>query len=234
MRGWHEFMGRVDDVVPVPLLGLILLLLTTLVAVLWYLWPLPLPRLRAGSRRRWRWRRLWPRWRWSRLRLRWRWPRWQGLRWLRWRWPRWRWSRRRQPPPPVTTTVPEEDLPELLATEPGLTADDLAAAGRYREAVRERLREIVRELVVHEVVDIRPGWTVAELSRAAAQAYPPVAAPLQAAGDRFSRIWYALAPATAADDEAMREHAAQVRHALSARKVGAGSTGHHRSERIPA
>lgn len=41
MREWHELVGRVDDVMPggVGMAGLVLLVVTGLVALLWYTWP---------------------------------------------------------------------------------------------------------------------------------------------------------------------------------------------------
>jgi hypothetical protein len=96
-----------------------------------------------------------------------------------------------------------------------LSADELAAQGRYKEAVRERLRAVVRDLVDREVIEHRPGWTVSELAGMARVARPATAGPLREATDLFSRIWYAQRPASAADDAAMREHAHRVRAALA-------------------
>jgi hypothetical protein len=197
---WHELVALAGDVVAVPLLGLILLAVTTVVALLWYHWP-PDWLVRPGGtgrgrRRGWRWRSI--RWRW------------------RWRLPRWR-RRARRVPSDAAPGLPADELPDLPAAELALTADQLAAAGRYKEAVRERLRAIVRELVERDVIVPRPGWTVTELARAAGDSRPPVAAPLAGASDRFSRVWYAQLPAGAADDVAMRGYAGQVRAALTER-----------------
>jgi hypothetical protein len=84
------------------------------------------------------------------------------LRWLLF----WRRRRRRTVPADIDGLAPDE-LPDLPAELLALTADQLAAAGRYAEAVRERLRAIVRELIDREVIEHRPGWTVTELAAAA-------------------------------------------------------------------
>lgn len=227
MRGWHELVATVGDRVwgGVPGLGLILLILTVIAALLWYWWPEWWRALRRGvtrlagavvragarigavltGRHRPRFGRLW-----GRLRL----------AWSRWRL-RWRWRRRRGEPGPADepADLPPDELPELPAAALVLSADELAAQGRYKEAVRERLRAVVRELVEREVLEYRPGWTVTELARMAGQARPATAAPLAAASEVFSRIWYGQRPALASDDALMREFAAQVRTALAEQQV---------------
>jgi hypothetical protein len=219
MRGWHELVAAAGDLVPggVPVLGLGLLLVTTIAATLWYFWPDWLPAGRrdraqagdpepaAGGRRGWlRW------WRWRGFRL--GWSAWR-LRFRRWRL-RWRWRRRRPAAPDHLDLVPDTGLPEVPAAVLALTADELAAQGRYREAVRERLRAIVRDLVDRGVVANHPGWTVTELAGAAGQVQPAIAVPLAGACEVFSRIWYGQRPARAAHDAAMRQYAGQVRAAL--------------------
>lgn len=210
MRAWHELVARAGDVIPggVPVLGLILVALTTAVALLWYWWPEWWHALRrrgggrgerrdSGQRRRWRFRGLW-----GRLRARWR---------LGWR-------RRRRGEPAEPEQEPElapDELPDLPAVALALSADELAAQGRFKEAVRERLRAIVRELVERQVIDYRPGWTVTELAAIAGRARPATAAPLAAASEIFSSIWYGQRDATAAHDAAMREHADRVQAVLS-------------------
>jgi hypothetical protein len=210
MRVWHELVAAVGDAVPggVPVLGLILLLLTGAVALLWYWWPEWWHALRRGGargersgekkRRRWRFRGLW-----GRLRARWR---------LGWR--------KRRGEPAEADEEPElapDELPDLPAVALALSADELAAQGRYKEAVRERLRAIVRGLVERQVVDYRPGWTVTELAAMAARSRPATAAPLAGASEIFSGIWYGQRDATAAHDAAMRVHADQVRVVLDER-----------------
>jgi hypothetical protein len=225
MRGWHELVATVGDLVwgGVPGLGLILLTVTVLVALLWYWWPewghglwramrsLATMVVRAGARigegivGLARPRRLW-----GRLRL----------AWSRWRL-RWRWRRRKGAPDPDGdhADLPPDELPALPAAALVLSADELAAQGRYKEAVRERLRAIVRELVERQVLEYRAGWTVTELARMAGLARPAAARPLDGASDVFSRIWYGQQDALASHDAAMREYAAQVRAALTDQRV---------------
>jgi hypothetical protein len=203
-RWWNELVAALGDLVPggVPVIGVILFLVTAIVAVLWYLWPAWSPSRwrradRSGSRRtgrgrKFRWRRLGP------LRFRWRRP----------------WWRRRKPVTEVRPDLPDDQVPDVPAAVLALSADELAAAGRYAEAVRERLRAIIRDLIERGVVSSHPGWTVTELARAAGLARPPAAAPLGAASNVFSEIWYGLRPATVEDDLAMREHGERVRAAL--------------------
>jgi len=205
MRAWNEFVAQLGDVVPVPLLGLLLFVAAGLVALLWYWWPEWFRALLRIRLPRWRWR---------------------GWRRPRWRWPRFRWRRRRrqeaagEPAEPVYRPA-DDELPELPAGVLMVSADELAAQGRYQEAVRERLRAIVRDLVERRVITHHPGWTVTELAAAAGHAWPPCAAPLAAACELFSRIWYGQFPATAADDAAMRRYAEQVRAALVEGRVPA-------------
>lgn len=218
MRGWHEFVAAVGDLVPggVPVIGLGLLLFTTVGAVLWYYWPDWLPSWRRRARRSGPDRRRSraggaPRLRRLLTRLR---VLFHPGSW-RWRW-RWRWRRRhRGKRSDPTVDLPADALPDLPAATLTLTADEYAAQGRYKEAVRERLRAIVRDLVERQVIDYRPGWTVTELARLAGAARPATAAPLAAASEIFSGIWYGRRPAGPEQDAAMREHAAAVRAALA-------------------
>ncbi|MEU3454625.1 DUF4129 domain-containing protein [Micromonospora sp. NPDC006766] len=208
-RWWNEFIARLADVVPggVPMLVILSFLATLLVAALWYWWPAWLPTRRSGRSRRGRNRdRKRPgrrsgrrRFRLGRLRFRFRWP----------------WRRRRTAPT-HTPELAEEQLPDLPAAVLELSADQLAAAGRFKEAVRERLRAMVRDLIERQVIATVPGWTVTELASAAGRAHPPVATPLRAASGLFSEIWYGLRPATVEDDGAMRGWAEQVRALLDA------------------
>jgi len=207
-RWWNELVASLADRTWGGVIGLAvgLLLGATLIGVLWYTWPPRLPwfgRRRSGRSGRRGWSRFG--WRWSRL---------------RWRFPklRWPWRRKRR----VTVDLSglaDDELPDLPAALLVLTADELAAAGRYAEAVRERLRAIVRELIDREVIEHRPGWTITELAAIAARARPATADPLRGAAMVFSDIWYGQRPATAGDDVAMRGYAASVHSAL---EVAAG------------
>ena len=100
----------------------------------------------------------------------------------------------------------------------------MAAAGRYKEAVRERLRAIVRDLIDRGVIPVSPGWTVTELARFASLSRPALASPLQVAIDVFSEIWYGLRPATADDDAQLRSTADDVRRLLDEPVGAAGGT----------
>jgi hypothetical protein len=133
---------------------------------------------------------------------------------MRWRW-RFRWRRRKQRPLDAELDLPPDELPDLPAEVLANTADQLAAAGRYAEAVRERLRAVVRDLIERGVLPHSPGWTVTELARAAGQRRPNLAVPLSAAVDIFSEIWYGLRPATSRDDTAMRGHANEIAGSLA-------------------
>jgi hypothetical protein len=202
-RWWSEAFAVLDEVVPggTGMLFLASVLLAVLIALGWYLWPWQWLRRSGGDRRR-RSGRDGARRQRRRFRL--------GR--LRWRWPRWR--RRRAAPAPLDD-LPPDALPDLPAGVLLLSADQLAAQGRFAEAVRERLRAIVRDLIERAVLPESPGWTVTELARAAATARPALATPLGAAVDTFSEIWYGLRPATAEDDAAMRAHAAAVHGVLA-------------------
>ncbi|MFC7547947.1 DUF4129 domain-containing protein [Plantactinospora sp. GCM10030261] len=212
-RRWNELVAAVAEVFPggVPTLAIVSFLVTAIAAALWFWWPAWLPSRRSRGtgrrrdrdrpgRRRGRWR-----FRLGRLRFRWRWP----------------WRRRRS-----TAARPaelaEDELPDLPAAVLTLTADQLAAAGRFKEAVRERLRAMVRDLVERQVIEAVPGWTVTELAAAAGRSRPAVAAPLRAASGVFSDIWYGNRAATATDDLAMRGWAEQVRGVLDPRRVEVG------------
>lgn len=205
MRWWNEFVANVADHLPggVLTLALILFAAAALSSLLLATWP-------AWRPSRWRLRRL----SWPRFRL--RWPTWGRLRraWLRWRW-RLTWRRRSRRRPGRGAEPGDDELPELPAAALALTADELAAAGRYAEAVRERLRAIVRDLIERGVIPHTPGWTVTELGRAAGQARPELAPPLAAAGEVFSEIWYAMRAARLDDDVAMRAYAQQIQQVLS-------------------
>jgi hypothetical protein len=211
-RAWTEWVAAVADRVygGVVTLFLVSVLAALVVGGLWAFLPSWLAARRrsagsAGSGRERRRRRA-DRRRRQRLRLRWRWR-------LRWR--------RRRPvggePEPVR--LPDDQVPDLPAEVLVLSADELAAAGRYAEAVRERLRAMLRSLIERGLLPASPGWTVLELVRTAGRARPALTDPLEAAAAIFSEIWYGLRPATAEDDEAMRRHAAAVAAVVAAEPV---------------
>jgi hypothetical protein len=213
-RRWIEAVATLSDVVPLPLLILLLILAASLGAALWYWFPVWLPR--RWPRLRWR-RPRWPARR--RTGRRWRWPR---LRWIwrRWRWPRlsWRgWFRRRRR---VESEPAAVEVIEQVAAIPAVDfvslADRLAAEGRFAEAVRERLRAMVRALIETGTLADRPGWTVSEVVRATAAVRPGSAAPMDGAARIFSDIWYGQRAATARDDADLRTFAGQLGAQLNA------------------
>ncbi|HEY7225761.1 MAG TPA: DUF4129 domain-containing protein [Micromonosporaceae bacterium] len=200
-RAWDEWVADLSETVglSVPTLIFLSIIAALLVGVAWYFWPAWLPwnwnlaggrearRARRDRRARSGRRRL--------GRLRWR---------LRWR------RRPRGTEEPQTPTLPDDEVPDLPAEVLTLTADQLAAAGRYAEAVRERLRAMLRGLIERDLLPSSPGWTVMELAAVGARVRPALSSPLGAAAGIFSEIWYGLRPATVADDAAMRTHAAAV------------------------
>jgi Domain of unknown function (DUF4129) len=205
-RFWNEAVALLGDVAPGGVTGAIFLslVLTLLVALGWYYWPAWLPwnwRWRAGRRSGGN-RRTGTGWR-GRFRL-------GRLRWrLRFR------RRRRDRTAESPADLPPDQLPDVPAEVLVLTADQLAAQGRYAEAVRERLRAMLRELIERGIIPFSPGWTVTELAAVARQSRPALAPPLHGAVDVFSEIWYGLRPARLDDDQAMRAHAEQLRQSLS-------------------
>jgi hypothetical protein len=211
MRFWDEFIAFLADLMPggVPALALLSLFVVTLIALGWYFWPAWLPnhwRLRRGRAGRsrsggpgmprgWRFR----------------------LGKLRWRW------RRRKKIKGEAEEAPDlspDELPDLPAEVLVSTADQLAAAGRYKEAVRERLRAIIRDLIERGILPATPGWTVTELAAAAGIAQPPLAPPLRSGVGVFSEIWYGQRPAVRSDDLAMRAYAQQIQAALVPQPAG--------------
>jgi hypothetical protein len=203
-RVWNEVVARLAELVRGGVTTLVFLSLVAalLFALGWYFWPSWLPwhwrlgfgRGDRGTDRRTGWR--------GRFRL--------GT--LRWRLRR---RRRKARGGEERPDLPADILPDLPAEVLVVTADQLAAAGRYAEAVRERLRAIVRDLIEREVLPHSPGWTVTELAAAAGRARPPLAQPLAGGVNVFSEIWYGLRPATAADDVAMRDYAKAIAHTLA-------------------
>ena len=108
----------------------------------------------------------------------------------------------------------------MTAREHRAKAEVLAAAGAWREAVRERLRAIVRELEERGLLDERPGRTANEIAAEAGAALPAVATDLGVATRSFADVWYGDREATAATDAAMRAVDDRVLVALR-KRVGA-------------
>ncbi len=201
-RAWSSFVAVLADLVGgVTILVLLSLLVATLVALGWYFWPwrLTLRRGSGGGSRRGE-RGTGHRGRFRLGRLRWR---------LRWR------RKRRGEKADEPVELNDDLVPDVPAATLVLSADQLAAAGRYKEAVRERLRAILRDLIERGILPPSPGWTVMELAATAARTRPALAAPMAGAAGVFAEIWYGLRPATAADDAAMRGHATAIAAAVA-------------------
>lgn len=84
-------------------------------------------------------------------------------------------------------------------------ADELAAAGRYADAVRDRLRALVRTLEDQGVLDYRPGRTADEVAREAGPAIGARAEQLRACTRDFDEIWYGGRPAGSDDYDRIRD-----------------------------
>jgi hypothetical protein len=222
-RWWNELIGDLAGSVSggVPMLAFLCLLATILIALAAYFWPSWLP---------WNWGLRWQRGGSSRDRATKRGRRRFRFGALRWRW-RWRLTWRRKKGrladvDPELPDLPADELPDLPADVLLLTADQLAAAGLYRESVRERLRAILRDLTDRGILPISPGWTLTELATFASQTRPPLSPPLRVGIDVFSEIWYGLRPAHAEDDARLRAAANEVTRLLAepVAATGAGAT----------
>lgn len=117
--------------------------------------------------------------------------------------------------PAAAPTVP--DLTDEVRTAAQLRrdADELAAAGRYAEAVRDRLRALVRTLEDQDILDYRPGRTADEVAREAAPAVGARADQLRACARDFDEIWYGGRPAGPDDYDRIRD----LDRALASRTV---------------
>ena len=89
-------------------------------------------------------------------------------------------------------------------------AEEHAAAGRWREAVRARFRAVARELEQRGVLDPRPGRTAGEIAREAAAAVPTIAAASRAAALAFDAAWYGSRTATPEDYDVVRRADAEI------------------------
>lgn len=92
-------------------------------------------------------------------------------------------------------------------------AETLAAAGRFKEAVRGRLRALIRELEERGVLEARAGRTVDELADEAGAVVPAVTADVHEATRIFDEIWYGDRPATASAYDRVRAIDERVRDA---------------------
>jgi hypothetical protein len=206
-RFWTGVVDAVGQILPLPLVVLIMLAVAAIIGALWYFFPRWVPRrLPRFGKPRWNVKGLFRRGRW---RFKWRWPDWRA--WLK--------RRKRDEATDLETAIAaleqsEEELPEAPLEAFLSLADRYAAEGRFAEAVRERLRAIVRDLVNRGVIQHRPGWTVTELAIAATAVRPALDRPLTEAAMIFSEIWYGQRPATAGHDARMRALTTDVDQAL--------------------
>ena len=90
------------------------------------------------------------------------------------------------------------------ATELRASADDLAARGRWTEAVLDRFRAVLRSLEERALLDERPGRTAHEAAHEAGLRLPSCAQDLQRAGRLFDDLCYGDAVAVATDDAWLR------------------------------
>jgi hypothetical protein len=210
-RGYDELVGRVFDLLSPQTVLLLLIVVTGLVAALWYWFPAWVPR-RLPRMPKFRW----PRFRLPRVRLRWRLPRWRLPRWRR------KPKAKAEPGAKPAPVVPEPVVVSpVTASGNGLSlADRLAAEGRYAEAIRERLRETVTDLTRAGVITPQPGTTALEITADAAVRRPVVATPLGGATEIFSEIWYGRREASSGHDDRMRTLTAEVRASLTTPQGG--------------
>jgi Domain of unknown function (DUF4129) len=179
-RAWDEFVAAAFDVVPGPVMLLLLLVAAGVLGTLWYTFPAWVPR------------------RLPRLHL------------PRFRWKRRTKKPVPEPVLTAAEPEPEPEPEVPLPAGALSLADRLAAEGRYAEAIRQRLRDTIRDLVAAGIVAPQPGWTAAELAAVASARRPAVAWPLGSATELFSEIWYGDRPAQQLQDDRMRELTGQV------------------------
>lgn len=84
------------------------------------------------------------------------------------------------------------------------SADQLAAEGRWGDAVLDRFRALLRSLEDRALLDERPGRTAHEASVESARLLPGCGDDLHAAGRLFDDVCYGHAVATADDDAWLR------------------------------
>ncbi len=96
------------------------------------------------------------------------------------------------------------DARPLGSAEHRRAADQLAADGRWAEAVRERLRAVVRALEERDLLDVRAGRTADEAAGEAGRVFPAHAEQLRAAARTFDDVWYGGRPATEVMDAQLR------------------------------
>ncbi|NJQ07719.1 DUF4129 domain-containing protein [Streptomyces lonarensis] len=99
------------------------------------------------------------------------------------------------------------------AAEYRAAADAHAAAGAWREAVRDRMRALVRSLEERTLLDPRPGRTADEAATEAGAVLPELADRVRAAARLFDAVTYGDAPAAEDDHRRLLELDETVRRA---------------------
>jgi hypothetical protein len=121
----------------------------------------------------------------------------------------------------TVATVPDAE-PARSAAEWQAEADDHAAAGRWRDAIRCRYAALVTTLVEAGTIADVPGRTVGELDREVAVAAPTLASGVRRAGATFEEVWYGHADAGPEGLEVVASAVDDVARALGRRReVGA-------------
>lgn len=95
-----------------------------------------------------------------------------------------------------------------LSRSPGewrAMADELEAAGRWKEALRCRHRALVADLVRRGVIPDQAGRTAREYAADVALGLPHAAAPMTDATDLFEAAWYGDVPTGAEESARFRE-----------------------------
>jgi hypothetical protein len=90
-------------------------------------------------------------------------------------------------------------------------AEELAARGELKEAVRARFRAIIRELEQRGVLDPRAGRTAGEIAREGGAAVPAIAEDLRSVAATFDRVYYSRRPAERADYDTVRAADERIR-----------------------
>lgn len=112
---------------------------------------------------------------------------------------------------------------EPLLSGPALTADQhrqsaerLAAAEQWAEALRERLRAIARAMEERAILEPRAGRTADELAAECGAVLPDYASEFYAVTRLFDDVWYGGRPAAANDHARARDLEAALRGARPA------------------
>lgn len=184
-RPWDEFAAALFDRVAPGLALLILLALAGIVAALWYWFPAWVPRSL---------------------------PR---IKAPRWKMPRRKTKKPRETPKKDKTAPAEVKIAPPAETRDTHLADNLAAEGRYAEAIRQRLRDVVGDLTEAGVVAPLPGTTATEVAATVVTQRPAVAVPLSGATRLFEEVWYGNRPAGRNHDDHMRELTGEVRKRMT-------------------